>query len=161
MSLNSYGYIILFMIILIMYYLIPGRLRVYLLAAASIGFYALWGVPAFLGLLILTAVSYLSARIMSGYGDKSRTGKILMFITVLIIAGILSAIRLLPSGSIIVPIGISFFSLQALGYVADVYSGKTPAEKNFIRYLLYISFFPTVTSGPIQRSDILPAPLFR
>jgi D-alanyl-lipoteichoic acid acyltransferase DltB (MBOAT superfamily) len=138
-----------------MYYLIPGRLRVYLLAAASIGFYVLWGVPAFLGLLILTAVSYLSARIMSGQGDKSHTGKVLMFITVLIIAGILSAIRLFPSGSIIIPIGISFFSLQALGYVADVYAGKTSAEKNFIRYLLYISFFPTVTSGPIQRSDIL------
>ena len=157
MSLNSLGYIILFMIILVVYYLIPVRFRVCLLAVSSIGFYVLWGMPALCGLLAVTVITYASASIMSAMQDKQGGRKAVLGITVLLIAGILSVIRVLPQGSIIVPVGISFFSLQALGYVVDVYKGKVSAENNFVRYLLYISFFPTVTSGPIQRSDILLA----
>ena len=157
MSLNTLGYIILFMIILVIYYLIPARLRVYLLAISSIGFYILWGIPALCGLLAVTAVTYMSAAFMPASQDKAGVRKAVLSITVLLIAGNLSAIRVLPRESIIIPVGISFFSLQALGYVIDVYKGKVNAERNFIRYLLYISFFPTVTSGPIQRSDILLA----
>lgn len=157
MSLNSLGYIILFMIILVIYYLIPVRLRVYLLAVSSIGFYILWGIPALCGLLAVTAITYISAVIISASQDKPGSRKAALCVTSLVIVFILSAIRLLPKESIIVPVGISFFSLQAIGYVIDVYKGKAKAEKNFIKYLLYISFFPTVTSGPIQRSDTLLA----
>ena len=140
MSLNTLGYIILFMIILVIYYLIPARLRVYLLAISSIGFYILWGIPALCGLLAVTAVTYMSAAFMPASQDKAGVRKAILSITVLLITGILSAIRVLPGGSIIIPVGISFFSLQALGYVIDVYKGKVNAERNFIRYLLYISF---------------------
>ena len=55
------------------------------------------------------------------------------------------------------PLGISFYSFAAIGYVADVYRGKIGAEKNFFRYFTFIAFFPTVLSGPINRAeDILP-----
>ncbi|MBQ1311240.1 MAG: MBOAT family protein [Blautia sp.] len=53
------------------------------------------------------------------------------------------------------PIGISFFTFQAAGYLIDVYRGKTMPEKNLFRYAAFVSFFPTITSGPIERSDHL------
>lgn len=57
--------------------------------------------------------------------------------------------------TIIAPIGISFFSFQAVGYLIDVYRGKVETEKNLLRYATYVSFFPTITSGPIERSNTL------
>jgi D-alanyl-lipoteichoic acid acyltransferase DltB (MBOAT superfamily) len=72
--------------------------------------------------------------------------------TVLSIFGInLSASRL----DILLPVGISFYTFQALGYTIDVYRGDVKAEKNFIRYALFVSFFPQLVAGPIERSGNL------
>lgn len=59
--------------------------------------------------------------------------------------------------SIVAPIGISFFTFQALGYVIDVYHKKTGTERNFLRLAAFVSFFPTITSGPINRAGNLLA----
>ena len=53
------------------------------------------------------------------------------------------------------PVGISFYTLQSLGYLIDVYRGDIPAEKNFLRYALFVSFFPQLVAGPIERSKNL------
>ena len=60
---------------------------------------------------------------------------------------------------ILLPVGISFYTLQALGYLIDVYRGEIRAEKNFIRYALFVSFFPQLVAGPIERSRNLLAQL--
>lgn len=57
--------------------------------------------------------------------------------------------------SIVIPIGISFFTFQAFGYLYDVYSGKIKAERNFADYMLFVSFFPQIASGPISKADEL------
>jgi D-alanyl-lipoteichoic acid acyltransferase DltB (MBOAT superfamily) len=58
---------------------------------------------------------------------------------------------------LLLPVGISFYTFQAIGYTIDVYKGKIPAEKNFITYALFISFFPQLVAGPIERaSNLLP-----
>lgn len=57
--------------------------------------------------------------------------------------------------SIVMPLGISFYTLQSLGYLIDVYRNKEVAERNFLRYALFVSFFPQLISGPIQRADSL------
>lgn len=57
--------------------------------------------------------------------------------------------------SILLPVGISFYTLQALGYLIDVYRGEIEAEKNFLRYALFVSFFPQLVAGPIERSKNL------
>lgn len=63
----------------------------------------------------------------------------------------------LPGLNWAIPIGISFFTFQATGYMLDVYHGRIPAEKNFLDYALFISFFPQVTSGPISTAkDLMP-----
>lgn len=56
---------------------------------------------------------------------------------------------------IVLPVGISFYTFQALGYVIDVYRQQVKAEKNFIRYALFVSFFPQLVAGPIERSGHL------
>jgi D-alanyl-lipoteichoic acid acyltransferase DltB (MBOAT superfamily) len=61
--------------------------------------------------------------------------------------------------SLVAPVGISFYTFQAMGYVIDVYRGTSPAERDIVRYACYASFFPTITSGPIQRSTVLLADL--
>ena len=61
----------------------------------------------------------------------------------------------LPKLNVSLPVGISFFTFQSLSYVIDVYRGKTKAEKNFFRYALFVSFFPQLVAGPIERSGNL------
>lgn len=57
----------------------------------------------------------------------------------------------------LLPVGISFYTFQAIGYTVDVYRGSVSAEQRFWRYLLFISFFPQLVAGPIERSgNILP-----
>ena len=154
MAVNSLGYLIVFPIIIILYYALPKTLRVVFLALASVAMYALWGWSYTLVLVFVTVVTYLGALVVGRSKADSGTGKAALFANVVMVAAILGSIRFMPKGSVIVPIGISFYSLQALGYVADVYNSKVKAEKNFIKYFLFVSFFPVVTSGPIQRSDV-------
>ena len=61
----------------------------------------------------------------------------------------------LPGLNLAVPVGISFFTFQAVGYMLDVYHGRTKAEKNLLNYMLFVSFFPQVMSGPISKADEL------
>ena len=61
----------------------------------------------------------------------------------------------MPRVSLLQPAGISFFTFQAAGYLIDVYKGKYGPEKNFLRFALFVSFFPQLLSGPIGRGDQL------
>ena len=61
----------------------------------------------------------------------------------------------LPGLNWAIPVGISFFTFQAVGYMLDVYHGRVKAEKNLLDYLLFVSFFPQVTSGPISTAEEL------
>ena len=69
--------------------------------------------------------------------------------------GLLGAGPVSSPFSFALPVGISFYTFQALGYLVDVYRGDTKAERNFLRYALFVSFFPVILSGPIERSTNL------
>lgn len=58
----------------------------------------------------------------------------------------------LPQVEILLPVGISFYTFQVVGYVIDVYKGKIKAERNILQYALFVSFFPQLVAGPIERS---------
>lgn len=63
----------------------------------------------------------------------------------------------IPEFTLLLPVGISFYTFQALGYSIDVYRGTTPVEKSFLTYALFVSFFPQLVAGPIERSsNLLP-----
>ncbi len=176
MFFNSIEFLIFFPIVVLLYFLVPSKLKNYWLLIASYYFYMCWNAKYALLLLVSTLISYLC-----GIGiekcDKSASKKWLVaagFISNLgilftfkyvhffshMLEEVLSIMHIqiaIPSLNLLLPVGISFYTFQALGYVIDVYRNDIPAEKNFIKYALFVSFFPQLVAGPIERSkNMLP-----
>lgn len=175
---NSFAFIVFFPIVVILYLIVPTRLRSLWLLIASYYFYMSWE-PAY-GILIavITAITYAGGRLIGSSKDSSnqRIACVYLTLTVLFCIGTLCFCRYpnfvirhlniplsivgipaISELSIVLSVGVSFYTLQALGYVIDVYRGKTTAERNPVNYALYVSFFPTLISGPIERStNLLP-----
>jgi alginate O-acetyltransferase complex protein AlgI len=149
-------------VVFVLYYCIPGiYYKNVLLVIASLLFYA-YGEPVYILLMIISAgFNYIMARIIA-YSSGRR--KIYLFIDVIINIGLLLYFKYMVffietwnyiSGQnlnivyIKLPVGISFFTFQALSYVIDVYYERIEVQKSFNRVLLYISFFPQLIAGPI------------
>ena len=150
----------------IAYFISPSRVwRNGVLLAASLVFYS-WGEPRFLALMLLTAgVAWAGGLVI----DKTRSRTAFVITVVLIVSGLFvfkylnfaadNLGRLLGTGlavpKMVLPLGISFYTFQILSYVIDLWRGKVKVQKNYLRLLLYVSFFPQLIAGPIVRySDI-------
>ena len=132
-----------------------------LLLAASLLFYA-YGEPVYVLLMLASALfNYVFARII-----EKRREKLWLVLAVIVNVGVLAVFKYagflvsnlnaltglsVPVPAIALPIGISFFTFQALSYVIDVFRGQVPAQQNYAKVLLYISFFPQLIAGPIVR----------
>ena len=163
MTFSSLVFICIFLpVVYVLHTVIPSlRVKNGLLIAASLLFYA-FGEPVYVLLMIASAVmNYLFALAMG----KKRT-KLFLILAVICNIGILFVFKYtgffvqsintllhmnIPVPQITLPIGISFFTFQALSYVIDVYRGQTDVQKNFFKVLLYISFFPQLIAGPIVK----------
>jgi alginate O-acetyltransferase complex protein AlgI len=153
--------------------LLRGRSRVWLLLAASYVFYAAWD-PRFLGLIwISTGADYLLARRMPFVQGAQR--RWLLGASVAVNLGILGffkywnffadsaatfletvGLRANPSSlAIILPIGISFYTFQTLGYTIDVYRGRIAPETRLDVFALFVAYFPQLVAGPIERAERL------
>ena len=171
MSFFSVQYILFFLIVFVVYNAVPCRLKEYILLAASIVFYACFDLKYTLVLMAVISISFLVGNRIQGDRQKCRWilfGGIIFLLAILMYFKfwnyfLLATIRLFGmsdlasagAAAIIAPIGISFFTLEAIGYMVDVYRGTISAEKDFFKYALYVSFFPKVMSGPIERSTNL------
>ena len=151
-------------VVFLLHLLLPGiRAKNGMLLLASLAFYA-YGEPVYVILMIASAfVNYLSALLI---GRKPAGKKAVMAVNLILNLGVLVLFKYtgflaesvntilgtaIPVPSIRLPIGISFFTFQAMSYVIDVYRGVTGAQKNFGKVLLYISFFPQLIAGPIVK----------
>ena len=151
--------------VFLLYTVIPSlKARNALLIVASLVFYA-YGEPVYVLLMIFSSVlNYLCALWVAK--DKRRKNRAALAVAVVINLGMLAVFKYagmmvttvnavtgltLPVPQIALPIGISFFTFQALSYVIDVYRGVVEAQKNYFRILLYISFFPQLIAGPIVK----------
>lgn len=152
---------------IIIYYISPGKIRNAFLLLASLLFYA-WGEPIYIGIMILSiVVNYTCGVLLSRY-DANGKGIIAIGVVLNIlllstfkytnfivenINSIIEPIGFMPLSvsTIPLPIGISFFTFQAISYIVDVYRKKVNAEKNIINVALYISLFPQLIAGPIIR----------
>ena len=130
-------------------FLLPKKYRYIWLFAASCYFYLSNDLRFVIGLAICTVTTYVTARLLEK-ADELRK-KILLALCVCVNLLMLFLFRYSMLNSIFVPLGISFYMLQAIGYVVDVYRGEIESEKNPVKYALFVNFFPTVMSGPIQR----------
>ena len=168
MLFNSYQFMIFFPTVLLIFLVIPKKLRQIWLLIVSLFFYACWN-PKYLFLLLTSIVVTFACAL---FMDKLRKKKKLilvagLFINLLILFffkyygfAIDSIDSLIPNGRIqlvdrfdvILPVGISFYMFQSVGYMIDVYRGDVKVEKNFVKYALFVSFFPQLVAGPIERS---------
>ena len=146
--------------------------RLFLLAV-SLFFYACWN-PAYLSLILLSVcITYCAGLGMEKCPDRKRLILVLSLVSNLAILFFFKyynwfavsanavAVRLggkpqmLALSSFMLPVGISFYTFQALGYSIDVYRGTVRAERNFITYALFVTFFPQLVAGPIERTENL------
>lgn len=172
MLFNSLNFILFFPAAVLLYWIVPVRYRYVWLVLASYFFYACFDVRCVPILAGMTLVTYLAGRIL----EKDRSGRkwvmICTVIACLMTLGVFkyllfftdNLVRLLarinislpaPSFSLVLPVGISFYTFKSVSYVADVCKGKIKAENNFLKYALFISFFPQLVAGPIDRADSL------
>lgn len=154
MNLYSFFFIPFVIIVFTVYYAIPVRYRYIWLLISSVIFYFSNGYKFILGLLICIVTTYISAYCISII-QKDRIKKIVFVVAVLIQLIIFVTFRLLSYKNLFVQLGVSFYSLQALSYVIEIYKKKYVLEKNFFKIALYICFFPTIISGPIERPQNL------
>lgn len=153
MSFNSIFYILFLPIVIWIHFILPGRYQYLWLFAASLLFYLSNDVRYLFGLSFCIVTTYFAAILIEKTTFFKR--KIIFALCISVNVFSLVLFRLLGMGISFAPLGISFYALQAMGYVIDVFRGKTVSEKNVIRYAVYVVFFPTVISGPIQRSTVL------
>lgn len=177
MLFNSLHFLAFFPIVCIAYFLLPTlKWRNLFLLGASYYFYMNWEPVYALLLLSSTAITYFAAIGIDHYKQK-RTKKMFLTTSLILNLGILFLFKYynfaaenityllvkcglsvqMPDFTLLLPVGISFYIFQALGYSIDVYRGNTPVERNFFTYALFVSFFPQLVAGPIERStNLLP-----
>lgn len=164
MDFVSFWFYVFLLVALIFYYFLPLRMRWYALLAGNLSYFWLaTESPIALALFIgIIGISY-TLGIMLEKRQKSRSMLALAVTAVLIPLAIakyspaLEAVENLleESHGLIVPLGLSFFTMQIIAYLADIYKGKISAQHNFLKYALFISFFPQILQGPIPRYEQL------
>ncbi len=180
MLFHSIDFLVFFPVVVLIYFLMPKRVRYLWLLAASYYFYMGWNAGYAALIAISTMITYVCGialhkvqtrecghsllwrRSIVALGVGSNLGILIFYkyfdFLLENINGVRAALgqtALENRFDVILPVGISFYTFQALGYMIDVYRGEVEAEKNPFRYALFISFFPQLVAGPIERSKNL------
>lgn len=174
MLFNSLDFMIFFPIVVLIYFIIPKKIRYIWLLIASYYFYMCWNVDYALLIGVSTIITWVSGLLL-GLANKTWLRKLIVALSFVSNIGILvfykyfdfllENINVLLSKvnvellsnpfDIILPVGISFYTFQALSYTVDVYRKEIEPETNPLRYALFVSFFPQLVAGPIERSKNL------
>ena len=182
MLFNSIDFLIFLPIVLVIYYIIPMKYKHIWLLISSYYFYMCWNAKYVLLIFVSTVITYLSGilidKVEKTWPDVNDIGKYKKLILALsfvsnlgilfyfkyinftldIVTRVLSKVNIsmnVPVFDVILPVGISFYTFQALSYSVDVYRGEVAPEHDFFRYALFVSFFPQLVAGPIERSKNL------
>lgn len=173
MLFNSFGFLLFFPIVTLLYFLLPQKLRWLHLLVASCVFY-MYFIPIYIVILFATIVIdyFAGLLIEQSEGKRKRTFLVLSVITNVGVLAVFkyynffteninyvlyanNAAFLLPFMKIALPIGLSFHTFQAMSYTIEVYRGNQQAERHFGIYALYVMFYPQLVAGPIERPQNL------
>lgn len=178
MLFHSLEFLFFFPVVVLAYFILPKKLKAVWLLAASYYFYMCWNVKHTFLIAFSTVVTWVCGLLI-GKCRKTAGGMryrkwiagtgVLLNLCILVffkyfdflldnINFIFGKIGVMPihmSFEIVLPVGISFYTFQALGYMVDVYRGEIQPEKNLLYYALFVSFFPQLVAGPIERSKNL------
>ncbi|MCI9124618.1 MAG: MBOAT family protein [Eubacterium sp.] len=185
MLFNSLHFLIFFPVVVLLYFVIPRKVKYLWLLAASYYFYMGWNAKYALLIAFSTVVTWLSGLLFGMCQKPGQDGpeqkkegrkkKWIVAASFLINLGILFFFKYFDFAldnlnfilskigialvekpfDVVLPVGISFYTFQALGYTMDVYREKIKPEKNLLKYALFVSFFPQLVAGPIERSQNL------
>ena len=175
MTFNSLEFVFFFILVSTAYFILPYKHRWFLLLAASCYFYMAF-VPVYILILAFTIIiDYLAGRAIENVQGKKR--KLYLIISLAANIGVLAVFKYYnflnenltallgplhvknpaPVLKILLPIGLSFHTFQAMSYTIEVYRGHQKAEKHFGIYALYVMFYPQLVAGPIERpGNLLP-----
>ncbi len=177
MQFDSYSYALFLPLVFVIYWGLRERLRwqnVFLLAASYL-FYGSWN-WRMLGLIVLTTLTTWGTALLMR-GDRSRHDRLLVTLNLVLNLGVLATFKYLdfmldslvsllgalgfgvdwPTLHLLLPVGISFYTFQAVSYSIDVYRGEVKATRDLVAFAVYIAFFPQLVAGPIERaSNLLP-----
>lgn len=174
MLFHSISFFLFFPLAVLFFYAVPQRFRYLWLLGCSYYFYMCWNAKYAILLAASTLITYFSGLLL-GRLKQERTRKLCVAGSFVLNLSILFFFKyfefaiqtcnrvferigidaVTPAFDVMLPVGISFYILQALSYTVDVYRGDTRAEKNVLKYALYVSFFPQLVAGPIERSTNL------
>ena len=174
MLFNSFEYFLFLPAVVLLYFLLPFKWRNPFLLIASYYFYMSWKWEFGFLMLFTSAVNYVAGLKINASKDR-RSQRLWMTMAIVASLGVLvyfkyanffiaeasALLRILGADvresylKVILPVGISFFTFQALSYTIDLYKGKMHVEKNFINFTLFVSFFPQLVAGPIERATNL------
>ncbi len=173
MLFNSLEFALFLPVILILFHIVPQRGRWGLLLGASFLFYSFWR-PAYLILIVTSIIVDYIAGIRIESSNSERTKKLFLYLSIVTNIGLLFFFKYFnflsgsllglftdayPQGykfiDVLLPVGISFYTFQTMGYTIDVYRRKLKAERHLGYFALYVSFFPQLVAGPIERAGHL------
>jgi len=177
MLFNSLNFMVFFPIVCLIYFIIPHCWRYIWLLLASYYFYMCWNPKYALLILTSTFITYVSGLLITKADEKNKVTQKKVVVAISFASNLailflfkyfdfaisninrilsLVGIQLInPSFDLLLPVGISFYTFQALSYTMDVYRKEVKTEKNFLKYALFVSFFPQLVAGPIEKSSNL------
>lgn len=175
MLFNSLSFLVFFPIVILLFFIVPPKVRYIWLLLASYFFYMCWNAKYALLLLLSTVVTYGAGLLLYKWKEHAGRKKAVTTATLVVNFGILFLYKYLdftidtlqsvggkmgimipePFFSLLLPVGISFYIFQAVGYMIDIYREKLTPERNILRYALFVSYFPQLVAGPIERSTRL------
>ena len=183
MLFTSYQFIIFLSLVFLVFYCVPGKFQTAVLLLAGYIFYLGAGEGCLIYILVTTVVTFFTAKKISCLRlerQSKRIQKRWLIACLCVDLGLLCVFKYtnftihningvlqffhepgrLSFINIVLPLGISFYTFQSVGYIVDVYRGKYEAEKNLLNFSLFVSFFPQLIQGPISRFDELRKTLF-
>ena len=180
MLFNSFEFLVFFIVVFAFYFFIPQQRRWILLLVGSYLFYMSWNWKCIFLIITTTVTAYLTGLFLGGTSVHWRR-KLIITVCVIVNLGLLATFKYLdfliasvndvvgllggnfdiPFARLVLPVGISFYTFQALSYTFDVYNKRKETEYHLGRFALYVSFFPQLVAGPIERSTHLLPQFYR
>ena len=167
MIFSTYQFLVFFVVVFLLYFVLPKSWRHPLLLVSSYYFY-MCSIPWYITVIIAITLIDFWAGIKIQDAAEKRTKRLYLIISIVSNFGLLFTLKYsgffattfgldAPFLRFVLPLGISFHTFQAVSYTVEVYRGRYPAERNLLTYALYVAFFPQMVAGPIERPyNLLP-----
>lgn len=171
MSYASIEFLLFVLVIVLIYYIFPKKHRYIVLLIGSLIFYYLFSGKYIIFILLSSVITYFSGKLIEKYNDKR---KLILTLSILLNLSFLLVLKYnnffgdifrvvginIPYKKFILPIGISYYTLETISYLTDIYRKRMKAETNYLKVLLFLVYFPQIVEGPIANYSRLSKTLF-